>query len=43
MHLVAELSDDWGVRLNHPRGKTVWACLPPPRPPIPVPARLAER
>jgi hypothetical protein len=46
MYLVAELSDDWGVRLNRPRGKTVWACLPPPRPPrrsAPVPPGLATR
>jgi hypothetical protein len=43
LHLVAELSHDWGVRRNHPRGKTVWAFLPPPGPPIPVPSRLATR
>lgn len=27
MHIVGSLSEDWGVRLVHPRGKTVWALL----------------
>lgn len=41
MRLVAGLCPDWGVRLNHPRGKTVWAALPaaPPLPPVVPPPR----
>lgn len=33
MHVVATLSQDWGVRLVHPKGKTVWASLTAPAPP----------
>jgi hypothetical protein len=28
LQLVSGLSTDWGVRLVHPRGKTVWATVP---------------
>jgi hypothetical protein len=35
MHLVDGLAQDWGVRLVHPGGKTVWAAIPAPRPRIP--------
>lgn len=31
MHLVASLSQDWGVRLVHDYSKTVWATLERPR------------
>jgi hypothetical protein len=27
LRIIAGLSHDWGVRLVHPRGKTVWASL----------------
>jgi anti-sigma regulatory factor (Ser/Thr protein kinase) len=35
LYLVVHLSRDWGVRLVHPEGKTVWAMLAPPVPMIP--------
>lgn len=35
IRLVAGLSQDWGVRLVHLHGKTVWAALPGPGPAVP--------
>jgi hypothetical protein len=35
LRLVAELAQDWGVRLVHPGGKTVWASMAAARPRIP--------
>jgi histidine kinase-like protein len=35
MRLVSDLAQDWGVRLVHPGGKTVWASIPARRPRVP--------